>query len=197
MADIIESWETEADGMRYRVALVPDYESSPDDYDGYPHGTREAFRRGEWQFVGVIVTPILDGPAEGMAGAGQFSGVTDASLWSVEWGTMPGCETDHGECNATEDVVIDRAFINRYPVPDLISEVRGQLRQLREALSGLALDDCPARHLRTEGIPEPFTVRCERAAGHAPPHRVMEYEWETAPDCDVCQTTAGCRCNAD
>jgi hypothetical protein len=168
----IDSWTVERDGVRYRIDIDPDYEANADPAgqgDTYSPEDLAAHAAGLWRFTGVTVSPVITG-----ADPELFS----ASLWSVEFGTMPA-ETEPHEGGRHEEVVIDRSYIEGYPFPDLAAEVRERLATFRTALEGLQLDDCPATHVRTEGIPQPYTVHCERTAGHEMPHRVMAYEWET------------------
>ena len=168
----IDSWTIELDSIRYRIDLDPDYEANAcpsGQGDCYSPEDLDAHARGLWSFVGVTVSPVIDG----------LDGETlRASLWGVEYGTMPA-ETEPHEGGQHPETTTDRAYLeSTYPVPDLVSEVRSDLRKLRTALQALPLDDCEATHLRTEGIPQPATVHCDRTAGHAPPHRVMAYEWD-------------------
>ena len=132
--DTIDSWTTEQDGITYRIRLVDDQDANMDaagQGDCYSPSDLAAHAAGDWTFVGVIVTPEVDGrPVE----------AAEDSLWSVEYGTMPA-ETEPHEGGQHGETVIDRERIESYPVPDLISEARGNLRRLRVDLGGLKLDD--------------------------------------------------------
>lgn len=182
MSGYVDSWTVEQDGITYRVDLDPDTDSTPDDAECYSPSDIKAYRDDLWSYVGVTVTPLV-------AGAGA-----SAATWGVEYGVMPA-ETEPWQGGMHDRTVIDRAVIEREYVPELIVEARAELRKLREALSALALNDCPATHVRTEGIPVPGKVYCQRAEGHITQtrHRVMEYEWgqvcqhpdyEGCPECD-------------
>ena len=125
----IDSWTVESNGIRYRVDLDPDYDARPDDYDCYSPEAQTAWLRDEWRYVGVTVTPQVSG-----------TDYTDtypsasAALWGVEYGTLPATAED-------AEITQDRAAINKYPVPDLISESLHSLRHLRDRLNALNLED--------------------------------------------------------
>ena len=164
----IDSWTIELDGIRYRVDLDPDYESNAHPAgqgDCYSPEDIRAHELGLWQFVGVTVSPMissLDGETLG------------ASLWSVEYGTMPA-ETEPHEGGQHDAITTDRAYLeSTYPVPDLVSEVRDRLRKLRASLQALPLDDCEATHPDHPGI---VNAACRRAAGHAENHSSDFGEW--------------------
>jgi hypothetical protein len=170
MSGEIDSWTVQLDGITYRVDLDPDYEanSAPAGQgDTYSPEDVASHAAGRWQFVGVTVSPVL---------AELDTEAFSESLWSVEFGIMPA-ETEEWQGGRHEELVIDRQTIQEYPFPDLAGEVRTRLRTFRALLGALQLDDCPATHERTEGIPHPATVHCERTADHDPPHRVMAYTW--------------------
>lgn len=63
------------DGFDIVAELWPDYEPSPDEYedDMFSDKQREAFNRGEWSYVGIVVRANLRGFALG-----------SASLWGIE-----------------------------------------------------------------------------------------------------------------
>lgn len=138
MAEILDQWTMEKDGIKYRIDVLTDDESSPDDADCYSPTDKEAFDNGLWRYVGVVVTPLIDGLDQG---EGQAHSYVSASLWGVEYGTMPA-EPEPYEGGQHGETVIDRErIINDYPVPDLITEARGELVKLRDKLNGLNLKD--------------------------------------------------------
>lgn len=144
MAGQIDSWQIERDGITYRVDIDPDYESNQGDPrgndDGMREETAEAHQRGEWEYVGVTVTALVAGTDY----TGDYP-TASASLWGVEYGTLPatsaegipGDDPRYGPDSAA--VEIGRGEIENYPVPDLISEVRGELAKLRDHLNALDL----------------------------------------------------------
>lgn len=125
--DLIEERTITRDGISYRVMISPDCDSSPDDADCYSASDKAAFKRGDWQYVGVIVRPVIDGQ--------EIDGAED-SLWSVEFGDMPAeTEPFRGGQHSGWHVGMDE-IVNTHPVPDMISEVRGQLEKLGKLISG-------------------------------------------------------------
>jgi hypothetical protein len=104
--EIIESiviTDTDIPALSYRVDILPDYDTYPEDFDCYDESQIAAWRNDEWRYVGVVVTPIVGGFELPLA---------EASLWGVEYGTSAAS----AEMLARE-----------YPGPDLIAEARGYL----------------------------------------------------------------------
>lgn len=66
-------------GFDVRAGIVPDNDVSVSDYDCYDQPTIDAYGRGCWSYVGLIVTASRDGIELG-----------SASLWGCEYGDMPG-----------------------------------------------------------------------------------------------------------
>lgn len=66
------------EGETFCVFISPDFNGSPGDYDCYSPEDVEAWRRGDWRFVGVSV---------------HGDGV-DASLWGVELGQLATVRVD-------------------------------------------------------------------------------------------------------
>lgn len=131
--DTIDSWTVDRDGITYQIQLVDDQDANQDaagQGDCYSPSDLAAHAAGDWTFVGVIVTPVIGGRA--------VDGASD-SLWSVEWGTMPA-EPEPHQGGQHGETVIGRERIESYPVPDLISEVRGNLARLRVDLGSVNLD---------------------------------------------------------
>jgi hypothetical protein len=125
--DIIDETTITRDGITYRVMVTPDYDSSPDDADCYSDSDKEAFKRGDWQYVGVIVRPVI---------AGQEFDAAEDSLWAVEYGHMPAeAEEYQGGMHPETTIRLDE-IVNTHPVPDMISEVRAHLAQLRDSIPG-------------------------------------------------------------
>jgi hypothetical protein len=132
MSGTIDSWQAERDGITYRIDLYDDEEANADPagqgdvYDGDP-AALEAHARGDWQFAGVVVTPIIDGT--------EISGASD-SLWSVEVGSYEGWKSD-----ALPGGYIGREYLTDvHPVPDMIGEVRANLLKLSTDLQAHGLD---------------------------------------------------------
>jgi hypothetical protein len=157
--DVIESTRVEQDGITYKVLLAADEDTSIEDADGYNDEDRAAYERDDWGFVGVIVQPVIDG---------VVSEDAEDSLWGVQYGHS--AEWDSG---------LDY-LVSTYPVPSMISEVRHNLRKLRERLAGISLDDCTAYN-PAEGRPNVANAMCLRALSHDGLHRDLDgREWPTA-----------------
>ncbi len=98
-------------GLSYRIDVVPDDDEKPSGSEAYNEPTWvEAWRRDEWRFVGVIVTPLV------------FDGIyelepLDDSLWGIGYGEFPG----------GVDPVDTDYLIERYPVPAMIRDMRAKL----------------------------------------------------------------------
>lgn len=142
----LDSWTVESGGIRFRFDLDSDYEANRDDLRANDEGMRDetvaAHGRGEWEYVGVTVTPLVDG-----LDTGEFSYVS-AQLWGVEFGDLPATsaagipEDDFRYGPDSEAVSVGRDEIaGTYPGPDMIAEVRVNLARLRDALAALDLGD--------------------------------------------------------
>src|SRR5216683_3981349 len=119
--------DKDIDGLSYRIEVEPDYASTPYDADCYTPKQIEAWKRDDWQYVGVTVTPYLDGLGMDLPG--------ENSLWGLEWGSLPQTTED--------DRVIGQSWIDldymiigtpdhpeyAYPVPEMIAEARGNLAE--------------------------------------------------------------------
>ena len=46
-------------GLSWRVTVFPDYDVTPSDADCYTPSQVKAWEAGEWQYVGVVVTPVI------------------------------------------------------------------------------------------------------------------------------------------
>jgi len=78
--DTIESRKLAArEGFDLTVTMHPDYDSTPGDADCYTEADHEAFNRGAWGYVGLMVTASRHGVELGTA-----------SLWGMEYGSLPG-----------------------------------------------------------------------------------------------------------
>jgi hypothetical protein len=64
-------------GVKFLIGLEPDTDSSPDDADCYDDADKAEFAAGNWQYVGVIVTPIVGDIEWHDAQSG---------IWAVEYG---------------------------------------------------------------------------------------------------------------
>lgn len=144
MSGEIDSWTYETGGIKYRFDIDPDYESNCDDLRANDEGMRDetvaAHARGEWQYVLVAVTPVLDGVDDT-----RYSAMAD-HLGGVEWGELPptsaeGIPEDDSRYGADDPgTSIGREYIQgTHPGPDMIAEVKGNLAKLRDRLAGLDL----------------------------------------------------------
>jgi hypothetical protein len=114
--DNIVITDTAIPALSYRVDIVPDPDTYPEDFGCYDETTITAWHNDEWRYVGVIVTPII---------AGVDLPLAEASLWGTEYGTLPHIAED-----GTVYGVVDRTaetLANEYPGPDLIEEARAYL----------------------------------------------------------------------
>jgi hypothetical protein len=95
MDTIAERYIAGSDGIAWRVELVRDPGVTPDEYNCYSPEDIAAWRAGEWQYVGVIVTSVpslVDGAGE-----------VNASVWAVEYGSLRDVEV-------TVDNIIEEFF---------------------------------------------------------------------------------------
>lgn len=74
----IESKTIEHEGFSVRIDVVPDSDSTPFDADCYSGSDIQAWRDGEWIYVGFIYTATREGVELG-----------SASIWGTEW-DFPG-----------------------------------------------------------------------------------------------------------
>lgn len=132
----IDSWTTEKDGIKFRFDVDPDYDSDRDDLRANDEGMRDetlaAHGRQEWRYVGVTVTPLIEGTD------------TRDSLRSVEWGDLPATsnagipEDDYRYGPDSAAVTIGRDYIQDvHPGPEMIEEARANLAALRDRLTSL------------------------------------------------------------
>lgn len=132
MSDI-SNWTQEIDGISYRVRIVFDTDTSPADYDGYTPRQVDAWKRDEWIFVGVIVTPDIDGLHPWGFGA---------SLWGIVYGDIPLTTDDDVPTGEAYDSM---AYIRDDVVPELAHGVWSQpgttprLAALRDRLTRILL----------------------------------------------------------
>lgn len=115
------------DGERYSVEIEDDYDCNPREHgDCYTDEDIDAWERGAWRYVGVIVTPLSvpDGVQYGLSES------------------LSGVEFDFPIHNAP-DVVNGRRFMRSnedytlmvHPVPDMISEVQRAVARYRRDLA--------------------------------------------------------------
>lgn len=119
--DSIDSRVVELLGMKWNVNVYHDEDGTPYDADCYSREDIAAWKRGEWEYVGIEVTPV-DMPAGVDVGA---------SLWAIEWGTLP-------EHNAPLDLDYYLADPDGH-VAALVGEARATLLGIWNALSRLPL----------------------------------------------------------
>lgn len=103
-------------GLSYRFAIYADDHSSPDDADCYDARTTEAWRNFDWQYVGMIVTPIVDH-------VGDLDDMSD-SLWGLEYGRFP---LDVNGIRAIKSLDLNELVTN-YPGPEMMDQVRFNLK---------------------------------------------------------------------
>ena len=94
--------------LTIRATIVPDYDTSPTDFDCYTEEQIEDYNRGGWEFVGIVVSIHLDG-------------ITlddhSASLW--------GCDRMDGAGLYLSEVADDLLF-EAIPVADRLRETISQ-----------------------------------------------------------------------
>lgn len=113
----IDIWTTTSDGIKYQVRLLPDYDTTPDDFECYTPKQVAAWKRDEWGFIGVEVSAMLDG----LDPAG-FS----ASLWGIDYGYLPITDQDDNLIGESYD---SDEYIRADVVPDLIDEIGRAMKQ--------------------------------------------------------------------
>ena len=131
MSGEIDTRLIQVSGIKYRVDLDPDDEANPREYDTDTYYSPEAiaeFDRGDWRYVGVTVTPVIDG---------FDSDAVSDSLWAVEYGRSARWVSD---TLPDGDIGMDQ-IVTVHPVPGMIPEVRASLRKLHAALSSMPIFD--------------------------------------------------------
>lgn len=93
------------DGFDISARLVPDVDATVADYDCYDEAAVAAWRRGDWSYVGTIVTASKAGITLGAD-----------SIWASEYGYMPDVEGRINPLDGEGD-----EFVNGYG-PGLIAE---------------------------------------------------------------------------
>ena len=106
------------DGFDIEAKLVPDVDTSPGEFDCYSDGDIAAWKRGDWSYVGTIVTASRVGVELG-----------SSSLWGSEYGSRPGA----GWVSPLDGEGDE--FINGYG-PQLIREAIGEATAKLEELQG-------------------------------------------------------------
>ncbi len=81
MSDTIESKTIEHERFTVTITVVPDSDSSPFDDECYTADEVDAWRQGEWLYVGYVYTASRAGVALG-----------EASIWGSEW-DFPGMDS--------------------------------------------------------------------------------------------------------
>lgn len=118
--DTMEARTETVDGLTYLVRVHPDHETTPFEYDCYSPVDIEEWQRGNWFYVGVSVRLVVDDDPLDM---------TTASLWSIEWGSMP---------EVPDAIGLDNPYV-RALVASLMEQSREYARQFREKLGKLVL----------------------------------------------------------
>ena len=110
--------------------VADDYQPAAPDDEGATPRQIAAYQRGDWYYVGVIVSAVIGGQV--------LTDVSD-SLWMCDYGQYVLTDEDD---NVTGGIFIDldvmtngrkdrdgREISSPYPVPDLIEEARGHLAE--------------------------------------------------------------------
>ena len=131
MTDIIESRVIEHDGIKYKVQVMSDRDSSPDDADCYSDGDKQAWRDYRWTYVGIVVT---------VADVGDES---RADLWGIEWGEFGDQYLDLDHYLTTIDMISTDLLTGRThestKVSELMDEARSNARDYRDRLNAMTL----------------------------------------------------------
>ena len=113
-------------GLSWRVTLDADEFYSKPEGDGYTARQVAAFKAGEWSYVVVGVTPIIDGVT--------LPDVTE-TLGGVEYGTYVLTDEDDN-VTGTREIDLDYLIAGMpeddegYPVPEMIREAKSRLASL-------------------------------------------------------------------
>jgi hypothetical protein len=125
MGEIGTRWLGDApgttDGVQFRVDIEPDPDATPNEWTdrNADPDLFTAYESGTMQYVGVIVTPVI---------RGRSLEAFTVSLWGNEYGSCPTWD---------RDIDVDY-LVNEYPGPELLAEVRANLRKLRTVLNNSA-----------------------------------------------------------
>ena len=104
-------------GLSWLVTVDYDQELTEPEGDGYTPKQVEAFRRGDWNYVVVGVTPVIDGI--------ELDSMADY-LGAVEYGYYVLTDEDDNQ-TGTASLFMDE-LISVHPVPDMISEAKSTLK---------------------------------------------------------------------
>ncbi len=104
------------EGLTYRFDIVSDFESIPSDDESITSAQRAAWHADAWQYVGVIVTPII---------ADCDLDFASDALWGLEYGTFT--DTDKEDTVTGIREITAKTLAHEYPGPDLITGMRGTL----------------------------------------------------------------------
>jgi hypothetical protein len=115
--DQITIADKDVSGLTYKVSIVNDYDLTSPEGDGFTEKQVKAFSDDQWYYVGVMITPLINGDPIEMA---------NQSLWGVEYGHYPATDEDD---NLIEWLWLDVDTIRESVVPDLIDEARTDLLQ--------------------------------------------------------------------
>ena len=121
--DIIDSVELgNVDGFELRAEIIPDDDSTPDEYgETYSRLALAAYQRGDWNYVGIIVTASRAGIDLG-----------SDSIWAVEYGLLP---LGDGEVSEIIDPLRDENGSLAYYKADLIDNAVADARMQLAALT--------------------------------------------------------------
>lgn len=120
--DIIDSITLDSvAGFDLRAEIVPDSDNSPDEYETYSRAALDAYERGDWNYVGIIVTASRAGIDLG-----------SDSIWAVEYGLLP---LGDGEVSEIIDPLRDEDGSLAYYRADLIDNAVADARMQLAALT--------------------------------------------------------------
>lgn len=107
----IEHWTISREDLPYdfRVEVVKDLDGRPDDFDCYSEDDVAAWKRDDWEYIIVTVTPV--------SGEVAYEGAAQ-SLGGVEYGFFAGRW-------------LDRKELEQYPLPDLIKEATHEADEIQ------------------------------------------------------------------
>ena len=82
-------WEGTVCGLSvtYRATLEPDLDTRPSDYEGYSADQIAAWHKGEWNFLGMVLSAQI--------GDAEFNNLD--SLWGLESSDMPGWQQSYAK----------------------------------------------------------------------------------------------------
>lgn len=103
-----------------KITVHADYDSDPNDSDCYDATQLDAFKRGEWSYVGIVVScDIFDN--------GAAIAVEGGSLWGIDYG-CPATDADGVEFPYDHDAFLRESAADLWSdIPEDIRNVCGPL----------------------------------------------------------------------